>query len=143
MMARVKIEIAGKVLTCITIPVRITDINYGNHTGNDALVGLLHEARAAWLRQNNFTELDIDGTGLILSDLLVNFKRESFYGDMLDISLYATDISRKSFDLIYAVTTKRDNIKIEIAVAKTTMISYDYSLKKVIDLPQGLVMLIS
>lgn len=141
-MARVKIEIAGRKLTSITIPVRITDINYGNHTGNDALVGLLHEARAAWLRQHNFTELDIDGTGLILSDLLVNFKKESFYGDVLEIALYATDISRKSFDLVYAVSTQRENTKIEIAVAKTTMISYDYSLKKVIDMPQILALLL-
>ena len=141
-MARLKIEISGKFLTTILIPVRITDINYGNHTGNDAMVGLLHEARAAWLRQNNFTELNIDGTGLILSDLMVNFKKESFYGDVLEISLYANEVTRKSFDLIYLVNAKRVDV-IEVAIAKTTMISYDYELKKVVEMPTSLNKLIN
>ena len=141
-MARLKIEISGKFLTTILIPVRITDINYGNHTGNDAMVSLLHEARAAWLRQNNFTELNIDGTGLILSDLMVNFKKESFYGDVLEISLYANEVTRKSFDLIYLINAKRVDV-IEVAIAKTTMISYDYELKKVVDIPTSLNKLIN
>lgn len=141
-MARLKIEISGKFLTTILIPVRITDINYGNHTGNDAMVSLLHEARAAWLRQNNFTELNIDGTGLILSDLMVNFKKESFYGDVLEISLYANEVTRKSFDLIYLINAKRVDV-IQVAIAKTTMISYDYELKKVVDIPTSLNKLIN
>lgn len=141
-MARLKIEISGKFLTTISIPVRITDINYGNHTGNDAMVSLLHEARAAWLRQNNFTELNIDGTGLILSDLMVNFKKESFYGDVLEISLYANEVTRKSFDLIYLINAKRVDV-IQVAIAKTTMISYDYELKKVVDIPTSLNKLIN
>ena len=141
-MARLKIEISGKFLTTILIPVRITDINYGNHTGNDAMVSLLHEARAAWLRQNNFTELNIDGTGLILSDLMVNFKKESFYGDVLEISLYANEVTRKSFDLIYLINAKRVDV-IQVAIAKTTMISYDYKLKKVVDIPTSLNKLIN
>jgi len=142
-MARLKIEVRGKLLTTITIPVRITDINYGNHTGNDAMVSILHEARAGWLRQHNFTELNIDGTGLILSDLTVNFKSESFYGDTLDIKLYATEITSKSFDLIYSVSVNRNKTESTIAVAKTTMISYNYELKKVISIPPGLLTLLS
>jgi len=142
-MARFKIEVSGKLLTTITISVRITDINYGNHTGNDAMVSILHEARACWLRQHNFTELNIDGTGLILSDLMVNFKSESFYGDSLDIKLYASEITSKSFDLIYSVSVNRNKTESTIAVAKTTMISYNYELKKVISIPPGLLVLLS
>lgn len=142
-MARIKIEVAGKKLFSAQMSVRITDINYGNHTGNDALVGILHEARALWLRENGFTELDIDGTGLILSDLVVNFKRESFYGDLLEIDLYADEVTSKSFELIYIVKVSRDEALIEIAAAKTTMISYDYQKKKVISMPKSLENLVS
>jgi len=44
-MARIKIDIPSLQLTEIHIPVRITDINYGNHVGNDAFVSIIHEAR--------------------------------------------------------------------------------------------------
>ena len=40
------------------LPVRITDVNYGQHVGNDALLGLLHEARLQYLRQLAFSEQD-------------------------------------------------------------------------------------
>lgn len=142
-MARIKIDITGKFLTRIHIHVRITDINYGNHTGNDSLVAILHEARAQWLQQNGFTELDIHGTGLILSELLINFKKESLYGDVLDIELFATEITKKSFDLLYDVTTKRNGTSLQIAVAKTTMVSYDYTLKKVVEIPAALGVLLN
>ena len=78
----------------ITVPVGITDINCGNHLGNDSLVSLLHEARVAWLRQHGFTELDVAGASLIRGDLAVEYVKESFYGDVLHISISASGISR-------------------------------------------------
>ena len=62
-MARIKINIPPGFITTLSIPVRITDLNYGNHLGNDSLVSILHEARVQWLKLNGYTELDIEGTG--------------------------------------------------------------------------------
>jgi acyl-CoA thioester hydrolase len=56
-MARVKIDIPENILAIVNIPVRISDINYGNHVGNDAIVSIIHEARVQWLTQHNFTEI--------------------------------------------------------------------------------------
>ncbi len=53
-MSRIKIEMPEIKLTAIKIPVRISDINYGNHVGNDAFVFILHEARIQWLQQHNY-----------------------------------------------------------------------------------------
>lgn len=138
MMGRIKIDITGRLLTTVTLPVRITDINYGNHTGNDALVGLIQEARMAWLQQYNYTELDIEGIGLIMSDLAMEFKNESFYGDLLEIQLYVGEITKKSFELYYSISTSRDNNSIMIAKAKTGMVCFDYTEKKVASMPGGL-----
>ena len=60
-----------KKLTEVKVLVRISDINYGNHLGNDSLVSIIHEARILWLKSLNYTELNIEGTGLIMSDLAV------------------------------------------------------------------------
>ena len=137
-MARVKLEIPQNKIAVVTIPVRITDINYGNHLGNDAFVSIIHEARMLWLRQYGYTELNIDGAGLILADLAVEFKNESFYGDMIEITIAAGEISKVSFELYYQLCTKRDEKIIILAIAKTGMVCYDYNANRVLSIPEKL-----
>ena len=132
-MARIKINIPKKIIAIVKIPVRINDINYGNHLGNDALVSIIHEARVQWLKQLNYTELDIEGLGLIMAGLAVEYKNESFYGDILEITMSADEISNVSFDLYFSLTNQQD---ILIAKAKTGMVCYDYKNKKVAVIPK-------
>jgi acyl-CoA thioester hydrolase len=137
-MARIKIEVPDNNIAVMHIRVRISDINYGNHVGNDAFVSFIHEARLQWLQHHNFTELDIDGVGLIMSDLAFEFKNESFYGEEISILMSAGEISRVSFDLYYQLTTKRNNEPTLLAKAKTGMVCYDYRNKKVTSIPAKL-----
>ena len=65
-MARIKIDLPEKIISVVNIPLRITDINYGNHLGNDALVGIIHEARVLWLHQMGYTEFDIEKKSISL-----------------------------------------------------------------------------
>lgn len=137
-MARIKLQIPEAKLASISIPVRITDVNYGNHVGNDSLVAMLHEARVQWLGSLQFTELDAGGTGLIMSDLAVEYLNESFYGDLLIISLYAGEITSAGFEIYYLVETNRNEQTKIIARAKTGMVCFNYSARKVAALPQQL-----
>lgn len=137
-MARIKIDLPGNHIASALVRVRISDINYGNHAGNDAFVSFIHEARLQWLQQHGFTELDIAGTGLIMSDLAFEFKNESFYGDEISIMICAGEVSSVSFDLYYQLTTKRNNETILLAKAKTGMVCYDYKNKKVAVIPAEL-----
>lgn len=137
-MPRVKLEIPQQLLGTFNIPVRITDINYGNHLGNDAFVSIIHDARMQWLKQHGYTELNIEGAGLIMSDLAVEFKNESFYGDIIEVKISAADISRASFELYYQLWAKRNSGSILLANAKTGMICYDYTTRKVVTIPEQL-----
>ena len=130
-MARVKLEIPDKVIAKLEIPVRITDINYGNHLGNDALVSLLHEARVMWLRKYGYTEFNIEGNSVIMSDLAVQYLSESFYGDTLMIELSIGEISTAGFELYYFIYRENDKGKQTIAKAKTGIVFYNYALKKI------------
>lgn len=125
-------------LSIIRVPVRITDINYGNHLGNDSVVSIIHEARVQFFQQHGFTEMDAGGVGLIMSDLAVSFKNESFYGDELEIEIYASEISKVSFQLIYHLDTRREGRDITIAVASTTMVCFNYETRKVSPMPEAL-----
>lgn len=118
--------------------VRIGDINYGNHVGNDAFVSFIHEARLQWLQQHNFTELDIAGTGLIMSDLAFEFKNESYYGEEIYITISPGEIAKVSFNLYYRLSTERNNETVLLAKAKTGMVCYDYKNKKITVIPPEL-----
>ena len=137
-MARIKIELPVIIIAEIQLRVRIGDINYGNHVGNSAFVALIHEARVQWLQQNNYTELDIEGTGLIMSDLAFEFKNEAFYGEEICIRISAGEILKVSFELYYEMFTHRQGKVVALAKAKTGMVCYDYNLKKMTSLPEVL-----
>lgn len=143
-MPRIQITIPeGQPLRKLQVPVRITDINYGNHLGNDSIVSIVHEARMQFLQQHQFTEMNAGGTSLIMSDLAVQFKNESFYGDVLSVAIFASDISRVSFQLIYQITTSRNEKTLLIAVAATTMVGFNYDLKKIAPLSTALTGILS
>jgi acyl-CoA thioester hydrolase len=135
-MARVKLSIPEHTIFTTDIAVRITDINYGNHLGNDALVSILQEARMQWLTSNNYTELNIGGAALIMADLAVEYKAESFYGDTLNIAISIGEITKISFEMFYEISTTRNDKKILIANAKTGIVCFDYDARKVINIPE-------
>lgn len=121
-----------------SIPVRITDVNYGNHVGNDAVLSIIHEARMQFLKNFGYTELNFAGTGIIMSDVAIEFKNELFYGDIVIASVTATDFSKAGFDIYYKLETLRqaqDDKKILVAVAKTGIVCFDYTRKKIVQIP--------
>ena len=126
-------------MATLTIPVRITDINYGNHVGNDSFVALIHEARMQWLQQYGYTELNLEGVGLIMSDLAIEFKSEAVYGDLVEIKISCGEISRVGFEIYYGLSTKKNNKNIILAHAKTGMVCFDYIARKVVAIPDKLV----
>jgi acyl-CoA thioesterase FadM len=131
-MAHIKIDLPTACLFSVDLPVRITDINYGNHLGNDALVGLLQEARVRWLQPHGWTELIGDGIGLIQVDLAIRFKREARFGDVLTISLQPTNWTARGFDLLYRVTAQTGD---DIAHARSGFLFYDYNRSSVVRRP--------
>ncbi|EJF11779.1 thioesterase family protein [Pontibacter sp. BAB1700] len=105
-MPRIKVAIPEHVSFEATIPVRITDLNYGAHLGNDALLSILHEARLQLLRHFGYTELDMGGASLIMADVAIEYKGEGFYGDVLTLRLAFDDVHKYGFDITYMCSTK-------------------------------------
>lgn len=118
------------------IPVRISDINYGGHVGNDAVLSLIHEARMQFLKSFGYSELDFAGTSLIMADAAIEFKKELFYSDTVNVSVTAGGFSKVGFDLFYQLEKDMDGLAQIVALAKTGMICYDYNKKKVAAVPE-------
>jgi acyl-CoA thioester hydrolase len=137
-MSRIKVQLPPNSIAQFNIPVRITDINYGNHVGNNAIVEIIHEARVQFLNNYGFTELNVAGTALIMNELLVEFKNESFYKDLLQVKIFIGEISSKSFEIFYLITVEKNGTDKIIAKAKTGMVCYNYAEKKIETLPAKL-----
>ncbi|OPX98466.1 MAG: acyl-CoA thioesterase YbgC [Syntrophorhabdus sp. PtaU1.Bin002] len=119
-----------------TITLQPRDINYGGHLGNDALVSLLGVARVNMLRSIGISEADLgDGrTGIIMSDLVVNFRAEGFMFDELLIDTHIGELSRTGFRIFHRVTKE----KTLIALAETGITTFDYASRKIAPVPVAL-----
>jgi acyl-CoA thioester hydrolase len=118
------------------IPVRITDLNYGSHVGNDSILSLIHEVRVQFLARHGYSELDLAGAGLIMADVTIEFRTELFYGDRLRASVAASDFSRVAFELYYKLEKLAGEKWVPVAYARTGMVCFDYKLKKVMAVPK-------
>lgn len=138
-MARIKVEQPDHFTFTTNIPVRITDLNYGNHVGNDTILSMIHEARVQFLKHHGYGELQLAGTALIMSDVAIEFKSELFYGDTVRVSVAAGDFTKVAFDLYYKLEKASGDTQRLVAIAKTGMVCYDYNKKKVTIVPEEVI----
>ena len=136
-MARIKIDLPDKFFFTTTIPIRITDINFGGHVGNDTILSIIHESRAKFLTHHGYHELDLAGVGTIMSDVAIEYKSQTYYGDEIIASVAVGEITKVAFDLFYKLEKRSKEGKlITVALAKTWMVCYDYDQKKVAAIPE-------
>ncbi len=120
----------------VRYPVRIGDINYGGHLGNDKYLLLFHDARLAYLAGLGASEKDIGGgVGLIMSEAHVRFQAEVFLGDELEVSVLPRDVQASRFTLDYQVTRVGDGAA--VAEGYTTLVAFDYEKRRVTRLPEA------
>ncbi|HEY6952354.1 MAG TPA: thioesterase family protein [Bacteroidota bacterium] len=132
-MARVKLELPGRFGFSVELTVRIGDINYGGHLGNDAVLSLIHEARVQFLKHHGYTELNIEGSSIIMADAVIVYKAEGFHGDRLIVEVAPGEFQNASCDFFYRLVNKETGT--EIARAKTGIVFYDYAAKKTLSVP--------
>lgn len=119
-----------------TIRIRITDLNYGGHVGNDSFLSLIHEARQQFLLHHGYTELSFAGTALIMADAAIEFRKELNYGDTIKISVVATNFDKLGFDVFYLLELVLPDGNILAGKAKTGMMCFDYTAKKKTPVPE-------
>lgn len=133
-MPRIRLQLPNKFHFATEIPVRISDLNYGGHVGNDSILCIIHEARVQLLHNLGYTELDVEGLGIIMADATIQYKSQIFYGDALRIEIAIDEFTKYGCTLNYRILSKKSGK--EAALAKTTISFYDYRENKVARVPQ-------
>lgn len=135
-MQRIKIQLPNRFSFSTKIQIRITDLNYGGHVGNDSFLSLIHEARQQYLKHYGFSELVFENTSLIMADVGLEFKHELNYGDVVTIHVQAADFDKLGFDIYYLLEIEHPEKNIVAGKAKTGMLCFDYTNKKKVMVPQ-------
>lgn len=129
-MERIRIQLPEKFTYSMSLRVRITDLNYGGHVGNDRFLAYAQEARTSFLQTVGYSELSFDTAALIQASAAIEFKKELRSGDSVIISVAAGDFHSFGFNLFYLMELEHEGKKETAAKVVTGMICYDYDLKK-------------
>ena len=136
-MARVTLDLPKHFQFSTQLRVRVSDVNYGGHMGNDSLLSLLQEARVRFLGNYGLTELNIFGVGMIMTDTVIVYRSEAFWGETLTVSVTVTDFNKHGCDFVFLVTEKASGR--EVARAKTGIVFFDYQQRAVQKVPQAFI----
>lgn len=134
-MARVALQLPDKFIFETSLTVRVSDLNYGNHVGNDRMLTFMQEARVHFYQHLGYkNEMHFEGAiGHVVADVVVVYKSESFLGDVLTIQIAVDDFNKYGFDMFYRVLNKHTGK--EVAHAKTGLVFFDFEKRKVAAFP--------
>lgn len=133
-MARLTLEFPADQFCYSThLTVRVTDINGGNHLGNDSMISMISEARARFLFEFGIEDTASDGPGVIVTDLATTYKAEAHARDQLLFEVGVMDFNRYGGDITFRITRPADGTL--IAMAKSGFVFFDYRSSKVVPMP--------
>lgn len=117
-----------------TLEIRVGDINYGGHMGNDKALLVFQDARIRFLESLGFSERNIGGPGIIMRDTHVLFKKEVYLHDVLTVNVGIENVSSSSFDMLYTVRRLSDDAV--VFTGSTGLVAFDYELRRPVRIPE-------
>ncbi len=132
-MPRVKVSSPERFLFSMERVVGISDVNYARHLDSVAMVNILHEARLQFLASLGFTEGNIFGLGMVVTDLAVEYQSESFANDLLIIDVGVGSFNRYGFDIGFQVTNSA--LETQVCSAKMGVVFLDFDKHHITEIP--------
>jgi len=132
-MPRVKVTPPDQFLFSMERRIGISDVNYAKHLDSIAMVKILHEARLQFLGSLGFAEDNIFGLGMVVTDLAVEYRSESFANDMLVIDVGVSSFNRYGFDIGLQVTNSA--LETVVCNGKMGIVFFDFDRHQIIDVP--------
>jgi len=132
-MSRVKVESPPEFLFSMERTVGISDVNYAKHLDSVAMVNILHEARLQFLASLGFTEGNIYGLGMVVTDLAIDYRSESFANDQLIIDVGVSDFNRYGFDIGLQIANSA--LESIVCGAKFGIVLFDFDRHQISEIP--------
>lgn len=132
-MPRIKIDLPESFLFSTELPIYIGHINYGHHLDNAQMLALVSEARVRFLKSLGYSELDVEGVGIIVADVAAQYRAEAFHGETLVVEMATDDFNKYGCDLVWRLSDKASAR--EVARGKHGILFFDYAARKAAAVP--------
>lgn len=132
-MPRIKLSALDRYAFRWEYTIGVRDLNYGGHLANDALAGILQEARVRALDELGYTELNLgDGqTATIMGDSVINFLGEGHLLNTLSIETHFAELRARNLRCFHRVSGPQG----PVALAEAGIIGFNYGTRKVVAFP--------
>lgn len=132
-MSRVKVELPEQFLFRMEKGVALSELNYAKHLDSLAMVAILHEARLQFLADLGFTESNIFGLGMVVTDMAIDYRSESFARDRLIIDVGLGEFNKYGVDIGFKVS----NVALDTIVckAKLGVVFFDFDKHQIAEVP--------
>ena len=134
-MARIQIALPETFVFSTQIPLYMSHINYGGHLDNALLLSVVSEARVRFFKSLGYSELDVEGVGIVVADAALQYKSEAFHGETMVVEMAPADFNKYGCDLLWRMSDKESGR--EVARGKTGIVFFDYGRRKVTRVPDG------
>lgn len=134
-MARIHIQLPEQFTFATDLTLYQSHLNYGGHLDNALLLTLVSEARVRFFKALGYTELDVEGVGILVADAAVQYRSEAFHGEVMVVQMAAADLGPKGCDLVWCMSEQSSQR--EVARGKTGIVFFDYRSHKVAPMPSA------
>ena len=134
-------DIAGDFAHRHLVEVRLSDTDAMGHVNNARYLTYVEIARVAYYEHVTGNALPIGAhgaeEGMILAEIRMTYRSPAFYGETLTVETRVERIGRTSFGMVHRVTAPESRYGPArlIAVADSTLVSYDYTDERPIPVP--------
>jgi acyl-CoA thioesterase FadM len=98
-----------------------------------AMIRVIHEARLQFLASLGFTESNIYGLGMVVTDLAIDFRSESFANDTLTVEVGVSRFNKYGFDIGFQVVNRA--LDTVVCIANLGVVFFDFDKHKLAELP--------
>ena len=123
------------------VEVRLSDTDAMGHVNNARYLTYVEIARVAYYERVTGNPLPIGAhgaeEGMILAEIRMTYRSPAFYGETLTVETRVERIGRSSFGMVHRITAPESRYGPArlIAVADSTLVSYDYPDERPIPVP--------
>jgi acyl-CoA thioester hydrolase len=110
--------------------VRFRDLDPMGHVNNAVFLTYLEQARVAFFSEMG-AATGLEDMNMIVARVEIDFKAPVRLGQEVEVSVRASRLGTKSFDLDYELRVEGELV----AVAKTVQVTYDYNRREPVPVP--------
>ncbi|EMY78146.1 thioesterase-like family protein [Leptospira weilii serovar Ranarum str. ICFT] len=134
-MTDIQIEFPENYHFSTELSIRKTDLALDIHVSFASILDIVMEAHLQFFQYLGFSVTDIYGKSIIFANAKILYQGELLYNDRVKIDVVLDNLEEKSFDLTFRLS--KDQRREKVALVKIRVLFFDYSIRRVIPVPEG------